>query len=372
MVNERDARAAKLLNAPLSGLSRAAKGVVDLRKRPKRRSVAPDATGDHIVDCALYVDGRRREGRLPLGGALAAANETGGFVWIGLHEPTNAELAGLAEEFGLHPLAVEDAVNAHQRPKVDRYGDILFVVLKTTSYVEHRALTWNSEVVATGEIMLFVGSNFVVSVRHGQPGPLREVRAKLETSPEMLRQGPAAVLYVVADAVVDGHLVVADEVEDDVDEIEASIFAPRAGRDVERVYQFKRELLEFRRAVVPLVGPLAELRAAPEMAAFADELRDVDDHLQRVSEQVAGFDELLNALLNAHMARVSVQQNDDMRKISAWVAIAAVPTLLAGVYGMNFDHMPELHWTFGYPLLILVMLSICGGLYRAFRKSGWL
>jgi magnesium transporter len=363
----RDARLRK-------SLTWVALGAVDLVKKPRRKAHVhgADHSGDHIVDCALYVDGHRREGKLPLGGALAAAEKSGGFVWIGLHEPDTAELSGLAEEFGLHPLAVEDAVNAHQRPKVERYGDNLFVVLKTTRYVEHRSLTWNSEVVETGEIMLFMGENFVVSVRHGNVGALAHVRSRLESSPVLLRHGPAAVLYAVIDAVVDGHVVVADEVEDDVDEIEGQVFAPQVGRDVGGVYQFKREVLEFRRAVIPLVGPLADLREAPEMAAFTDELRDVDDHLQRVAEQVAGFDELLNALLGSQLARVSVQQNDDMRKISAWVAIAAVPTMLAGIYGMNFDHMPELHWTFGYPLVLLVMVTACSLLYRAFRKSGWL
>ncbi len=358
--------------ASLSGLGRAARGVVDLRKRPRQKSAAAQQPADHIVDCALYVDGVRREGRLPLGGALHAAADTGGFVWIGLYEPTNEEISGLAREFNLHPLAVEDAVNAHQRPKVERYGDTLFMVFKTVRYVEHHTLTWNSEVVETGEVMLFVGTNFVVSVRHGMPGELTRVRAALESNPDLLRHGPPAVVYAVADAVVDGHLAAADEVEDDVDEIEASVFAPRAGRDIDRVYQFKREVLEFRRAVVPLVGPLSELRSLPEMAALSDELRDVDDHLLRVSEQVAGFDELLNALLDAQLARVSVQQNNDMRKISAWVAIAAVPTMIAAIYGMNFTHMPELHWLFGYPLTIGVMVVACWVLYRAFRKSGWL
>ena len=350
MASDQETRDARLRKS----LTWVALGAVDLVKKPRKRSPAPGAaaSGDHIVDCALYVDGARREGKLALDGALAAAQASGGFVWIGLHEPTTEELSGLADEFGLHPLAVEDAVNAHQRPKVERYGDDLFVVLKTTRYVEHRALTWNSEVVNTGEIMLFMGENFVVSVRHGTVGPLAQVRTRLESRPELLRHGPAAVLYAVADAVVDGHLAVADEVENDVDEIEGQVFAPAVGRDVGGVYQFKREVLELRRAVIPLVGPLAELRGAPEMAAFTDELRDVDDHLQRVAEQVAGFDELLNALLGSQLARVSVQQNDDMRKISAWVAIAAVPTMLAGIYGMNFDHMPELHWTFGYPLIL--------------------
>ena len=357
---------------PRKSLTRAALGAVDLRKRPRRTSAGSlDLHRDHIVDCALYVDGKRREGRLPLDGALATAQREGGFVWIGLHEPSNFELSGLVHEFGLHPLAVEDAVKAHQRPKFERYGDTLFMVFKTARYVEHRPLTWDSEIVETGEVMLFVGEHFVVSVRHGT-GALHRVRSHLEQNSGLLKQGPAAVIYAVADAVVDGHLAVADEVKDDVDEIEAAVFAPRVGRDVERVYQFKREVLDFRRAVVPLVGPLNELREAPEMAGLADEVRDVDDHLQRVAEQVANFDELLNALLDAQLARVSMQQNNDMRKISAWVAIAAVPTMIAGIYGMNFDHMPELHWIFGYPLIIGIMATVCIGLYRAFRRSGWL
>jgi magnesium transporter len=365
---EQEAREARLRKS----LTWAALGAVDLRKRPRKRSAAPEQRADHIVDCALYVDGVRREGRLPMGGALKAAEETGGFVWIGLYEPSNEELSGLAVEFNLPALAVEDAVAAHQRPKLDRYGDLLFVVLKTTKYVEHRELTVSSEVVETGEVMLFVGKNFVISVRHGPLNELHRIRARLETSPDLLGRGSAAVVYAVADAIVDGHLAVADRLEADVDDIEGEVFAPRVGRNVGRLYQFKREVLEFRRSVVPLTGPLGELRAAPEMAGFAAELRDVDDHLQRVSEQVAGFDELLNALLDSQLARVSVQQNDDMRKISAWVAIAAVPTALAGIYGMNFDHMPELHWTYGYPLVIGVMVLVCTGLYRAFRKSGWL
>jgi magnesium transporter len=369
VASEQETREARLRKS----LTWAALGAVDLRKRPRKpHPMKAEPSHDHIVDCALYVDGVRREGKLPMGGALAAAEESGGFVWIGLHEPTDEEISGLATEFNLPPLAVEDAVNAHQRPKLDRYGDILFVVFKTTRYVEHRELTISSEVVQTGEVMLFVGENFIISVRHGPLGALHRIRARLETTPELLRRGSAAVVYAVADAVVDGHLAVADALEGDVDEIEAAVFAPRVGRDVGRLYQFKREVLEFRRSVVPLQGPVAELRAAPEMAGFAEELRDVDDHLQRIAEQVAGFDELLNALLDSQLARVSVQQNDDMRKISAWVAIAAVPTAMAGIYGMNFDHMPELHWTYGYPLVIGVMVLVCSGLYRWFRKSGWL
>ena len=322
MASDQEAREARLRKS----LTRARWERSIYARGPSEQIVQPPPDFDnHVVDCALYVDGRRQPGRLPLVGAHAAAKASGGFVWIGLYEPSTEELSGLAKEFDLHPLAVEDAVNAHQRPKFERYDDTMFVVFKTAGYVEHRELTWDSAVVTTGEVMLFVGPNFVVSVRHGV-GALHTIRARLESRPDLLKHGPAAVIYAVADAVVDGHVEVADDIEGDVDEIEASVFAPRVGRNVDRVYQFKREVLEFRRCVIPLVKPLADLRAAPEMAELVDELRDVDDHLQRVAEQVGGFDELLDTLLGSQLARVSVQQNDDMRKISAWVAIAAVPT----------------------------------------------
>jgi magnesium transporter len=330
---------------------------------------------DTVVDCALYVDGRRQEGRLPYEGALQAAEESGGFVWIGVYEPTDAQVQGLANEFHLHPLAVEDAVNAHQRPKLERYGDHWFLVLKTAKYIEHKELTKQSEVVETGEIMMFIGENFVVTVRHGVGRPLGTVRDAMEHDTQLVSCGPPAVLYKVADQVVDDYIDVAAEVEHDIDEIEEAVFSPGRGvgaDDTMRIYQLKRELLEFKRAVVPFGRPLEQLLAAEKLAPVHDYLRDVDDHLRRVTEQVEGYDELLDSILDANLTRVTVQQNDDMRKISSYVALAAVPTLIAGIYGMNFDHMPELHWQFGYPYAIGLMALVVFTLYRAFKRSGWL
>jgi magnesium transporter len=327
---------------------------------------------DTVVDCALYVDGKRQKGRLPYEGALEAAEQSGGFVWIGLYEPTDAQVQGLAAEFGLHPLAVEDAVNAHQRPKLERYGDHWFLVLKTAKYVEHEELTGQSEVIRTGEIMMFVGSNFVVTVRHGPARPLGPVRDKLEGDEDLVTCGPPAVVYKVCDQVVDDYLDVATEVEEDIDELEESVFSPARTDDTLRIYQLKRELLEFKRAVVPLGRPLEQMLSSDKLEVIHDYLRDVDDHLRRVTTQVEGDDELLDSILDANLTRVSVQQNDDMRKISAYAALFAVPTAVAGVYGMNFDHMPELHWKYGYPYAVSLMVLVVFVLYRAFKRSGWL
>jgi magnesium transporter len=305
---------------------------------------------------------------------VAARECTDAFVWIGLYQPGEDEFADIANEFSLHPLAVEDAVTAHQRPKLERYGDTLFAVFKTARYVEHDELTGTSEVVETGEVMVFVGPDFVVTVRHGMPRALGEVRRELEARPELMRIGPAAVLYAIADRVVDDYLLVADALQDDVDEVEAAVFSPRA-TDSQRVYQLKRELLEFKRAVTPLSRPLQMLAGTelPSIPAEARQyFRDVEDHLERVAEQVAGFDELLTGILNANLTQVGIQQNNDMRKISAWVAIGAIPTAIAAIYGMNFTHMPELHWTFGYPLVLGITATLCLLLYVAFRRSGWL
>jgi magnesium transporter len=308
-------------------------------------------------------------------GALRAAREADGFAWLGLHEPSAEQLAVVAAEFGLHPLAVEDALHARQRPKLEDYGETLFAVLKTARYVEHAELTEDSEVVETGEVMVFIGPGFVVTVRHGSARPLDEVRHDLEAQPELLAHGPAAALYAVTDRVVTDYLAVATEVERDVEDVEAAAFAPAQEHHPRRFYQLKRELLELKRAVAPLARPLQQLStaAAPQVD---DELcayfRDVHDHLLRVVEQVAALDDLLNTILAAHLAQVAVRQNQDMRKISAVVAILAVPTMLAGIYGMNFDHMPELRWVIGYPLVLAVMAAACALLYRAFRKSGWL
>jgi magnesium transporter len=299
-----------------------------------------------------------------------------GFVWLGLHEPTDQGFAGIADLFDLHPLAVEDAVEAHQRPKLEAYGETLFAVFKTVCYVEHKELTATSEVVNTGEIMVFVGADFVITVRHGRHGSLGPLREELEADPRQLSKGPATVLHAIADHVVDDYVNVTDSVQADIDQVEADVFAENGARaDAGRIYQLKRELLELKRAVVPLARPVQELATRPirvidpEIQAY---FRDVSDHLLRATEQIAAFDELLNSILQAHLAQVTVSQNEDMRKITAWAALIAVPTMVCGVYGMNFEHMPELHWTFGYPLVLGVIATACLVLYRGFRRSGWL
>jgi magnesium transporter len=334
--------------------------------------------GSSVVNCVVYLDGERQQhGNCPVEEALRQARKSGdGFVWIGLHEPTQEEFAGLAELFGLHPLAVEDSVHAHQRPKVEQYDEVLFAVFKTVCYVEHAELTATSEVVETGEIMVFTGPDFVITIRHGRHGSLGPLRETLEATPGQLAKGPAAVLHAIADHVVDDYLAVVDAVQVDIDAVESSVFSEAAADgDAGRIYQLKRELLELKRAAAPLGRPLHRLTThsipliGPGIRAY---FRDVADHLERITEQIASFDALLDSILQAHLAQVTVAQNEDMRKITAWAAIIAVPTMVCGVYGMNFDHMPELHWTYGYPLFIGVIAVACVVIYRGFRRNGWL
>ncbi|MEU6984373.1 magnesium/cobalt transporter CorA [Streptomyces sp. NPDC046324] len=326
-----------------------------------------------IVDSAIYRDGRRTAGPADLSDALAEARATGdAFLWVGLYEPTEAEFDHVSDEFALHPLAVEDALKAHQRPKLEIYDDSLFVVLKPVVYEP------KSDRVSTDELMLFVGDSFVVTVRHGEGAPLAAVRRRLEAEPEVLKHGPTAVLYAVSDAVVDHYIDVAGELQIDLEELEADVFAPvgrHGASTAERIYTAKRQVLEFRRASVPLSGPVARLAAGE--VPFVHEharpfFRDVADHLIRANEQVEGLDRLLSDVLSAHLAQMGVRQNDDVRKISAWAAMAAVPTMVAGIYGMNFEHMPELSWTWAYPAVILLMAGIEIGLYRLFKRRGWM
>jgi magnesium transporter len=366
----------------------------DLRAavRPSlRKGPAPyadyDSTRDHststaVVDCAVYREGRRGQhtGCLTPREAMQDVRRDGGFAWIGLHEPTEEEFAGIAKEFGLHPLAVEDAVHAHQRPKLERYDGTLFTVFKTIHYVDHAELTATSEVVETGEVMCFTGRDFVITVRHGGQGSLRALRHRLQEEPELLAKGPSSVLHAIADHVVDGYMAVADAVQDDIDEVEIDVFSPSAkggprGTDAGRIYQLKREVLEFKRAVSPLLRPMQLLSERPMRLVDPDiqkYFRDVADHLARVHEQVTGFDELLNSILQANLAQAAVAQNEDMRKITSWAAIIAVPTAVCGVYGMNFDYMPELRWRFGYPLVIGVILVTCFTIHRTLKRNGWL
>ncbi|MFE3559658.1 magnesium/cobalt transporter CorA [Streptomyces sp. NPDC059193] len=326
-----------------------------------------------IVDCALYRNGRRTEGPADFSDALAAARAAGdAFLWIGMYEPTEKEFEHVRTEFGLHPLAVEDALTAHQRPKLEVYDDSLFVVLKPVLYDDH------TDIVTTGELMVFIGDSFVVTVRHGEGAALAAVRRRLEHEPNVLRHGPTAVLYAVSDAVVDHYIEVAAELQADLEELEAEVFAPDASASkntASRIYGFKRQVLEFRRATSPLLQPMERLAfgRVPFVHEHAQPFfRDVADHLTKANEYVEGLDRLLSDALAAHLAQMGVRQNDDMRKISAWAAMAAVPTMVAGIYGMNFDHMPELKWGLGYPAVVLVMVGACLGLHRLFKRRGWL
>ncbi|MGA8245675.1 MAG: magnesium/cobalt transporter CorA [Nocardioides sp.] len=325
-----------------------------------------------IVDSAVYRRGQRIVDDLPpseLGRVRKLACEPGDFVWVGLHDPTEDELATVEEEFGLHPLAVEDAFNAHQRPKLERYGDTLFLTLKSLWYVD------SADAVETGEINMFVGVDFIITVRHGSGSELHSARRDLEARATVLTHGPSAVVYAVCDRVVDGYLSVMSSLEEDVDEVETSVFSPQRTSDSARIYTLKREIAEARRAVLPLREPMRRFAtgAVPgideEAAPF---FRDVLDHLTQVCETVDGLDQLLSTAFDAHLAQISVLQNEDMRKISAGVALVAAPTLIAGVYGMNFVHMPELNWLLGYPFALALMFLSSGALWVWFKRSGWL
>ena len=325
-----------------------------------------------IVDSAVYRQGERIVDDIPpseLGRLRKLATEPDDFVWVGLHEPNEQELAAVQEEFGLHRLAIEDAFAAHQRPKLERYGDTLFLTVKSLWYVDE------SDAVETGEINMFVGEDFVITVRHGSGSELHSARRDLEAKSAVLNHGPSAVVYAVCDRVVDGYLSVMSSLEEDVDEVETSVFSARRTNDSARIYTLKREIAEARRAVLPLREPMR--RFATGAVPGIDEnaapfFRDVLDHLNRVAETVDGLDQLLSSAFDAHLAQVSVQQNEDMRKISAGVGLVAAPTLIAGVYGMNFAHMPELAWHYGYLYSILLMVATVAGLWVFFKRSGWL
>ncbi len=322
-----------------------------------------------IVDCAVYEHGRRRAGEMSLGDASRACRLDSSFVWLGLHEPTDEEFEAVSSEFGLHPLAVEDAIHAHQRPKLDVYDETLLVVLKPVRYIDR------NEVVETGEIALFVNPEFLISVRHGDPSPLKQVRARLEREPKLAERGPGAVLYAITDRIVDDYEPVVEGLTVDVQEVEEQVFSLDRHNPAERIYYLEREVLDFRRAVEPLASAVERLATRP-FEVIDDELRpyfrDIHDHMLRVNAQVQQFRELLATALGANLTQINVRQNEDMRRISAWVAILAVPTAVAGIYGMNFEHMPELKWEYGYPAVLLVITLVCITLYRRFRRAGWL
>jgi len=325
-----------------------------------------------IVDCAIYRNGKRLSGHdSPHDAQAVCGAQEDAFVWIGLYEPTEEEFETVRSAFDLHELAVEDAIKAHQRPKLEVYDGTLFLVLKPAQYVDER------EEVEFGEILLFVGPRFVVSVRHRATSSLGDVRRRLEADDEMLRHGPAAALYAVVDHVVDGYGPVIAGLEKDIQEVEAQVFSNTRENPAERIYKLKREVLEFQLAAAPLLEPIDRLARRrvgdglvhPDLTEY---FRDVHDHLVRVADNAASFRELLTSVLAANLTQVGVRQNEDVRRISAWVAILAVPTMIAGIYGMNFQYMPELEWPFGYPLVVGVMLLLCVGLWIYFRRVGWL
>ena len=340
-----------------------------------------------VVDNAVYVEGRRTAEPDTLDDACEVLRECSGdgpsFCWIGMLRPTAREIAAVAEEFTLHPLAVEDAVDAHQRPKLERYGDTRFVVLRPARYVDP------VEVVELDELHLFLGPEFVVTVRHADEPDLAMVRKRMEEQPELLRHGPDAVLYAVMDKVVDDYVPVLDGLQNDIDEIETQVFTGDPGVS-RRIYQLTREVIEFQRAAEPLReildGILTESAEREGELELHRAFRDVQDHVVRVSERTDSFRQLLNNMLTANATLVTQRQNEEItrlteatyqqseqvKRISSWAAVLFAPTLVGTVYGMNFTHMPELTWVFGYPLALVLMVLTALVLRFMFKRRGWL
>ncbi|WP_030411038.1 magnesium and cobalt transport protein CorA [Streptomyces sp. NRRL S-1448] len=290
------------------------------------------------------------------------------FAWIRMDDPCPEELQRLGGYLKLHPLAVEDAVQAHQRPKQERYSDVLAVAVKTLWFVEQTAD------VETGEVMIFLGPSFALTVRHGAHDPTVEAARRLEAQPDMARFGPIAVLHAVTDVIVDAYTEAAAQIRTDLTELEQCVFSPVRDDLTEQIYSLKREVVEFRDAIGPLVPVMHPFTTVRDdwPRQVVPYFRDVTDHLTRTDTEVRALDDLLSSVLDAHMAKVGTWQNDDMRRISAWAAIFAIPTMVAGIYGMNFSHMPELDWRYGYPCALALMALGAGLLYRAFRRKGWL
>ncbi len=337
-----------------------------------------------LIDNGVYVDGRRVTTPGNLEDSFDAVRDHGGFGWIGLFRPTPEEVREVAAEFGLHHLAVDDALNGHQRSKIERYGDVLFVVLRPARYIDAE------EEVEFGELHVFVGPNFVVTIRHAENPNLAGVRSRLEDTPELLALGPEAVLYAILDEVVDGYAPVVSGLENDVDEIEDELFEGSDAVVSRRIYSLSREVIEFQRAVRPMLIMTEQLKAGFEEHAIDVELRrhlrDVIDHLIPVVERVDSFRQLLGDALTVHLTMVGQRQNEEMRllsettfkqseevkKISSWAAILFTPTLVGTIYGMNFTNMPELHWAWGYPMAIGLMGAMGVGLYLIFKRRNWL
>jgi magnesium transporter len=341
--------------------------------RPERS--AADAAA--LVDSAIYVDGRRLHSPKTLADTYRMfRDEPRSMAWIGLYRPSGEQLLSLAPQFALHELAVEDAIVAHQRPKLERYGDTLFVVLRPARYLD------DAEEVDFGELHVFVGRDFVITVRHSEAPDLAVVRHRMESDPELLARGPEAVLYAILDAVVDGYAPVVAGLQNDIDEIETEVFRREASVS-RRIYELSREVIEFQRAARPLMRILDALVAGFEKHGIDEELRsylrDVTDHATTVAERVDSFRQMLQDILTVNATLVTQAQNEEMKaqneevkKISAWAAILFAPTLIGTIYGMNFRRMPELHWYYGYPFALALMAAVCATLYLAFKRRGWL
>ena len=331
-----------------------------------------------LIDNAIYVDGQRVESPQSLDETFELMADLGGLAWIGLYRPSTEELAAVAKEFDLHPLAVEDARSGHQRAKVERYGDTLFVVLRPARYDDER------EEVEFGELHLFVGPGFVISIRHAESPNLAAVRERLESQPELLARGPEAVLYAILDRVVDEYEPVVAGIENDIDEIEDQLFGDSDDDALSRrIYELFGEVIDFGRAVQPLTPMLEWLRRGYEKYDVDLEvqraLRDVLDHSIRINDRIEAFRAVLDKALTVHSALVarrqteaSLAQNDEIKKISSWAAIIFAPGLVGTIYGMNFEYMPELHWVFGYPMAVAAMFAFAAGLFLIFKKKKWL
>jgi len=341
--------------------------------RPER-SVADAAA---LVDSAIYVDGRRLHSPETLADTYRMfRDEPGSMAWIGLYRPSEEQLLSLARQFALHELAVEDAIVAHQRPKLERYGDTLFVVLRPARYLD------DAEEVDFGELHVFVGRDFVLTVRHSETPDLAVVRRRMESDHGLLARGPEAVLYAILDAVVDGYAPVVAGLQNDIDEIETEVFRGEASVS-RRIYELSREVVEFQRAARPLLRILDALVAGFEKHGIEEELRsylrDVTDHATTVAERVDSFRQMLQDILTVNATLVTQAQNEEMKaqneevkKISAWAAILFAPTLIGTIYGMNFRRMPELHWYYGYPFALALMAAVCATLYLVFKRRRWL
>ncbi len=337
--------------------------------RPRRR-LNPDA----VVDCAVYAAGTRTAGPAHyVDAARRARRQRGAYLWLGLHEPDVPTMRSVAETFGLHELLIEQTTGDGHRPALETNGEVTRLVFRTARYVEHEQLTATSEVVDTGDVTVLIGPWFVITVRHGGAGALWQVRQDLEKRAALLQQGPWSVAYAVGSRMVDEYLTVAAAVEHDLERLEEETFASTGSADIAHFYQLKREMVEFKRAVLPLQEPLARIldeSVAP--AALRPYLDDVRNRLARAVDRVAGFDDLLNSVLQARLAQVQLSQNNDMRMIASWAAIAAVPTVIAGLYGTNFGVIPGLASRFGFHAMIVVIVLLCGGLYWRLKKAGWL